>query len=322
MLIRSEDPLHEVWDHIARYGTSFPEKHLRPDKLDIPWDEHLRYAQIRTRQALEFRHAARDASLLTAPLPLYYSFLNLTRAFLAIGPEVMPQSRHGLKFVSTDDLMNSYAQIEKSGTFVDYLDSLGFASNVGAKISLVDALGSIVELTPTFGQFDAVHTHVQTVSVRGLMTGPVRLHLLNYPRDWANWQSDFPELVESCAEESVGVLLLNDRTIGQDYLAVCKFLSQRLLPGLTLQNHPTWYAIRKGNGVLPLPRAAYYFVAMFILGSAVRYQPELLLAPSTQDSEIGWLLGRFIRRAERYFPQLKLMELHRSQLYFSGDGGL
>ena len=37
-----------------------------------------------------------------------------------------------------------------------------------------------------------------------------------------------------------------------------------------------------GHGVLKLNRFAYYYVAMFILGSVVRYEPELMLIASAR----------------------------------------
>ncbi|TXT23295.1 MAG: Uncharacterized protein FD134_2226 [Gallionellaceae bacterium] len=321
-LIYSEDPLNEVWSHIARFGTSFLEKRLKPYKKDIPWNEYLKYAQVRTRQALEFRHAARDASLLTAPLPLYYSFLNLTRAFLALGPEVMPKTGHGLKFVIGDDLLSSHAQL-CSGTFTDYLDTQNVAWNERTQISLSDALGNIVELAYDYRLFDKTHLHIQTISVRAIMDGPVRLQLLNYPDDFATtWKAGLPELADVCVAEGQGLLLVTDENLGKSYDAIAEFLDKRLLPGLALQNHATWYALRRKDGVIRLTRAAYYYVAMFVLGSAVRYEPELLLSASAADSEIGWLLQRFLRLAERYFPQLKLMEHYRSQIYFSGSSGM
>jgi len=265
-LIRSEDPLEEVWNHIARFGTSFLEKHFKPVREAIPWEEYLKYVQIRTRQALEFRRAAHDASLLTAPLPLYYSFLNLTRAFLALGPEIMPKPSHGLRFVPGADLLSSNAQL-LHGTFTDYLDAKGIAWDNGAQISLSDALGFVVELAYDYGLFDQQQVHVQMISVRARMQAPVRLQLLDYPGNFAaDWKDDFPELAAECVAEEDGVLRVSDESLGKDYGAIAEFLDRRLQPALTLQNHAIWYALRRKSGVINLTRAAYYYVALFILG--------------------------------------------------------
>lgn len=321
-LIRSEDPLDEVWNRIGRFGTSFLEHHFKPDKIDIAWDEYLKYTQIRIRQALEFRGAAHGASLLTAPLPLYYSFLNLTRALLALGPEIMPKSGHGLRFISGADLLSSKAQLTK-GSFTDYLNTQGVPWAEGEQISLSEALGFIVELAYDYGIFDKNRVYVQPILVRAIMQGPVRLQFSNPSADFAkDWKDDFPELADVCVEDEECSLLVTDENLGKDYNFIAEFLNKRLLPDLTLLNHPKWYALRKNNGVIKLTRPAYYYVAMFILGSAVRYEPELILPASKADSEIGWLMRRFLKIAERFFPQLKLMEFHKSQIYFSGTAGL
>jgi hypothetical protein len=61
--------------------------------------------------------------------------------------------------------------------------------------------------------------------------------------------------------------------------------------------------------------ATYYHVAAFILSSAVRYQPELVLDVNKPDSGVGWLLNRFLKAAERFYPQLHLENVWRRQVY-------
>ncbi|AKR42083.1 YaaC family protein [Methylophilus sp. TWE2] len=320
-LLTSEEPLEEVWNHIGRFGTSFIARNFEPEKKNISWDEHIAYAKVRVRQALEFRSAAKSGSLLTAPLPLYYSFLNLTRAMMALGPEVIPKSAHGLKFLAGEELLSSCVQLTK-GTFTDYLDAQGISWTNESQISLSDALGFIIEMAYDYQLFDVTRGHVQAISVRAIVNGPIQLHLLNYPNEFAtDWQKDFPELAQICTAEETNVLLIKEEHRPNDYSAIAKLLESVLFPGLTLQNHATWYGFRKSKHTSRLTRASYYYVAIFILGSIVRYQPELLLAATTADSEIGWLLQRFIKLAERFFPQLKLMEAYKSQVYFSGSGG-
>jgi YaaC-like Protein len=313
----SENPLEEVWAHISRFGTSFVERHFKPDN-DIPWAEYLKYAQVRVRQAHEFRLAARMSSLLTSPLPLYYAFLNLTRAFLAVGPEVMPRTGHGLRFEPGEQLLDSKALIV-TGTFSDYLDTQKIPWEHGQTISLGQALSCILELAEDYRALIAEAGYAQAVLVRASMSGPVRLQFNNYPRSLAeHWRDDFPELADSCAHEEGACLVVNDAHLGDKYEAVAQYVKARLMPGLILQNHPTWYAIRRDSKIMRLPRAGYYHVAAFILGSAVRYEPELILPASHSDSEVGLLLRRFVACAERYFPQLKLSELYKTEVYFSG----
>lgn len=318
-LYSSEHPIEEVWSQIGRFGTSSFLESCKPDKQDIPWDEYLKYARVRIRQSIEFREASQSSTLLTSPLPLYYSFLNLTRAFLALGPELMPRSGHGLKFIKADDLLDSKAQLSK-GTFTDYLDASSIGWQEGCDITLGGALGHIVELAHDYRSFSPNRGYVQPVWVRAQMKGSVRLQFLDYPKNFAqDWQNDFSELVDVCVYEKDSTLLVTDPQVGQEYSNVSQFLAVKLMPGLTLQNHSTWYMFRKDNLPIKLNRAGYYYVAMFILGSVVRYEPELMLSVSSDESETGWLLRRFLKHAERFFPQLKLTEFYKREIYFSGS---
>jgi hypothetical protein len=77
-----------------------------------------------------------------------------------------------------------------------------------------------------------------------------------------------------------------------------------------------WYLIREVDNHSTLTRASYYYIAVFILGSIVRYEPELMLEVSYLDSEIGWFIDRFLNKAERFFPQLKICEQCKTTIYF------
>jgi len=74
--LETENPLEEVWSTVALHGSAdFLQKHLTPP-VGHSVAPYIQYAGIRARQAVEFREAARQATLLTSPLSLYYSFLN------------------------------------------------------------------------------------------------------------------------------------------------------------------------------------------------------------------------------------------------------
>ena len=210
-----ENPLEEVWHEIAHLGTDGFLSKLVPDSKEIDWDSHRKYAAVRIRQAHEFHGAAQQASLLTGPLPLYYSFLNLTRAFLAIGPEVIPRSGHGLNFIRSGDLLSSRAKLSK-GTFTDYLTSQGIAWKEGDEISLEEALGFVIEHADSYQRINASQAFVQPVIVRALMRREVRLDFRGYPGDFqASWTKDFPSLAPICAYEGDTTLLVSDLSLGQ-----------------------------------------------------------------------------------------------------------
>jgi len=78
-----------------------------------------------------------------------------------------------------------------------------------------------------------------------------------------------------------------------------------------------WYLVQQIDPNIVFTRSAYYFIGMYILGSIVRYDPEMLLDITDPYSEIAWILSRFIEMAERYFPQLILIEFNNNRpIYF------
>jgi len=315
----SEDPLEEVWSRISQFGSfNYLKNNFRADKTNINWDAYLRYAEVRIRQAVEFRKAARQSSLLTAPLSYYYSFLNLKRAFLALGPEIMPKKSHGLGFKIANNLLETRAFLTK-GTFTDYLETRGISWAKGDSISLGEALGFIIELAGDYKTQYPEKCFVSKITIKGLTKGPVYLQFKDISKDFQEtWKVTYPELVNFCEiEQDNNMLILKNRESYNSYESIVEFAHINLLPYLIHSLDPIWYIYKKDNNILKLTRSAYYYVAMFILGSTVRYHPESMLEASSFGSELYWLLQRFISLAGRYYPQLKLMEFYRSQLYFS-----
>lgn len=317
-LFRTEEPLNEVWSQISRFGTSFLKKYFNSSKSDFIPKDFFEYTEIRMRQAVEFRNAAHNATPLTSPLLLYYSFLNLTRAFLSLDPEENKSKRHGLNFRKGKDILSSYATLS-DGTFTDYLTSQKISWNKGDAISLSHALGSIIEFEYDYKLFNKNNSHIQKVFVDAVVNEQVKLIFPNYPHNFENdWCIDFPELASYCEIDNENTLLIKESAHINDYEAIENFLENHLLPPLNIQNEATWFAIRKKELPLALTRSAYYYISIFILGSIVRYEPEIIYSISQEDSEAFWILERFLKIAERYFPQLKIMELYKSQIYFSG----
>lgn len=141
--LRSEDPLNEVWSRLGLYAS---EEYLRENVTEVKDLETLAdYVAVRMRQSIEFRVAARNSTLLTAPLTLYYSVLNLTRACLAIRDEILESKAHGLIFRPADDILACAAKVT-DGTFPQYLKSAGAAPKKSVQISLDDCLARIIEI--------------------------------------------------------------------------------------------------------------------------------------------------------------------------------
>jgi len=315
----SENPLEEVWSRVARFGAiDYIMNNLNPEKIDIDWDNYVNYAIIRVKQAVEFRESAQNATLLTKPLALYYSFLNLTRGFLALGPEIMPSSAHGLQFIKGDSLFSSSAKLTK-GTFTEYLSAFGFNWEKETKISLEEAFARIVEIHQDFISLKQYNSFVFPVRVQTKTGGPVYIDPISPHKEFPeNWDRDFPSLKEKCSlEEDDQEFVVDDKDVCENRDSISKFLHENLLNDLIYNSFDSpWYLIRNLDSSISFSRVSYYYIAIFILGSIVGYEPELMLESNRLDSEMGWFLDKFLKKAERFFPQLKIGEQCQTTIYF------
>ena len=318
-----EDPLEEVWSHVARFGASdFVAPRMDPSTPVEQRKGVVDYAVVRTRQSLEFRKAAGGASLLTAPLPLYYSFLNLLRAFLALRTGHLATRAHGLTFVKRADVLSCGAKLTK-GTFGDYLGALSSDWSKGTVVTLKDALSRSVEMWIDYVDVVGDGAHVVPVNVDAYIHGPVflRFHsIYGKSEDFEErWRLECPSLKDVCVfdpdQQALRVTALTSSSSESD---IVEFCGAHLQTDLIHRVDPLWHVTRETDPTLVFPRPAYYFLAMFVLASIVRYQPELMLDVADPSSKWNWLLSRFVAASERFFPQLMLMWLYERPLYFSG----
>lgn len=316
----SENPLEEVWSRIAQHGSGGFLREVFSAPAGQDKEPFVRYAGVRIRQAVEFRGASRQSTLLTSPLSLYYSFLNLTRACLCLHSDMLSSRGHGLAFQSGNDLLSSKARMIR-GTFTDYLDVNGFSWKHDKEISIHEALSRIIEIRFDYTRPYGRESFVIPIDVDAYFNGEV---ILNVPKNVYDlskassvWTSELPSLASCCSliagENALKVLY---RLPEKDRQAITNFCSLRLERDLIWRDTSRWYLIRQHDLEVVFPRAAYYFIAMFILGSIVRYEPELMLEIVNPDSYSGWLLKRFIQAAERFFPQLMLSWVVGHPLYF------
>jgi hypothetical protein len=160
------------------------------------------------------------------------------------------------------------------------------------------------------------------VQVDAYSTGKVRLRFHCPPGEDAlfatSWQQWFPRLKDLCSLETPDAVLAVDTTKVDTSTqeAIIDFCHRFLEVNIISYEAPWWFAIRQSAPQFDLPRLAFYFIGAFILSSAVRYEPESLLAISNPDSETGWIVARFLNAAERYFPHLILNWLFTDPVYF------
>lgn len=319
----TEDPLEEVWSRVALLGSADYLRKIFTPPAGQHIDPYIHYAGVRSRQAVEFREAARQATLLTSPLSLYYSFLNLTRACICLHSDLLPSTGHGLGFKSGTDLLSSGAEL-RNGTFTDYLDKAGYPWNSGKVVSLREALARIIEIRADYASTFGEDSLVVPIDVDAYRSGEVVLNIPKSIYDLSqtstNWSSELPSLSGSCTVGSGGNKLEATHSVSK-IEEVDSFCSLRLERDLLWREFEArWYLVRQTDPDLVFPRPAYYFVALFILGSIARYEPELMLDTTDPDSLSGWLLNRVVQTAERFFPQLMLSWLGGHSLYFKLAG--
>jgi hypothetical protein len=320
-VLTAEQPIEEVWSWVERLGiTSFVKGLVNTSTVPIetPWDDWAPYAMIRMRQAVEFRRASRSTTLPTRPLLLYYAFLNLTRGGIALETHQESTAKHGLRFAQADDLMASKAVVTP-GTFSDYLRVAGANSDAG-EWSLQESLSYIPEIGDEFVSLNCGPGRAPAVLVSATTGGDFLLRV-HYPWDVtgfrAKWMEWYPHLATVCQLEGEGTTLrVTDGAACPSAHAVGEWLSKNLWINLLWGDRPVWYLPARSPRLL-LPRAAYYLLAMFILGSVVRYEPELAANATNPDSHVGWSLRRFCDAAERFYPQLIFHWLFTNRLFFT-----
>lgn len=315
----TESPIDEVWSRIGQLGSKeYLRKTCTPLKEDIDWDEYTSYISVRALQAVELWSAYKKSTLLTSPLSLYYSFLNIHRAFLALVQEDMPRSSHGLVFEQSDDLFGSAAKLVR-GSYTDWLNSCDIAWANKSKITLEECIKSCPELMDEVSTYFEGESCVSRIVINGYHNKNTRIVFLNHTDNFSEkWQEDYPNLVDTCTlvEDEVATLELSAEFSGS-YEKISEWAADSLDPNLLHSSNSIWYTYRATDKPLDLPRSSFYYIGIFILSSVVRYQPELLLKDSETGSMYNWILNKFIYSAERFYPQMKLMEFTAGgQLYF------
>jgi YaaC-like Protein len=317
--IETENPLEEVWSRVALLGSVELLRRTFTPSAEQDIEPYVQYAGVRARQAVEFREAARPATLLTSPLSLYYSFLNLMRSSLCLHSDVCSSRAHGLVFQRGENLLSSGAKI-RPGTFADYLDEVGYPWGSRKVVTLDEVLSRIVEIRTDYATVYGQESLVVPIDVNAYYNGEVILEIPQEAYDLSNpsidWTSELASLSGCCTVGPSGNKLAVTQTMStlED---VDRFCNLRLDQDLQWREFASrWYLVRRTDPDLVFPRPAYYFIALFILGSIVRYEPELMLTTVNPESLSGWLFRRVVQAAERFFPQLMLSWVEHRPLYF------
>ena len=317
-LHQTDDALSDVWRRLERVATI---ETLRRQARDKHRDEAVaEKASIRLRQGIELRRVAREATILTRPLLLYYSALNLARGIMLAYPGEAGHPTHGLRFVSAPSLLDCTAQVCAKGTFPQFMQSLEWPPDQyeGKSFSLRQLLLMVPETLRDHNCI-AEESGVCAVHVKALMDGvtTLRFHVRNLTADefTSQWATILPWFADLCNCHSEPFTLAVRQTLPTPE-AVTEFCSHHLLRDLRFRQDPVWYDYIATRIPSQLDRRGTYLAALFVLSNVTRYEPELLAGAGDTSTELGFFLETFLAASERFFPQL-ILELVEGPMYFT-----
>jgi hypothetical protein len=306
--IPSENPRADAWKAIAKIGTIEESKRICSQNR-VPRDRPP-LVSVRIRQSVELRQAARNASLLTAPLLYYYSFQNLARAFINMAIKEEVKSSHGADFFSaTGSIINSKAIVTRSGTIPAFAKLFGSSLTNNYDITLGQAICSIPEIAASklFGSRRLASVRISAYMSNGTPTTAKFYFNGMTPEEIdVNFAAMFPKLSAITIKTESPATYKFSETIGSAYSDIGNFLIKHFIPDLRFRDDAVWYCLRSDDNLPNLPRPVYYLIAMYILSNAVRYEPKLIASLDPDSTELGWSLREFLDLADRHFPQLLL----------------
>jgi hypothetical protein len=146
----TENALEEIWERIRRFtGREFLAESFSEGISEEARRAAAKYALPRFRQACEFRSGAEPLALTSKPLLLYYSSLNLTRAFIAMKTGAAPSSAHGLtldKGSISENILECATACTQHGSFTDLHRLVPQDGALPSRFTLRSCLAQIPEL--------------------------------------------------------------------------------------------------------------------------------------------------------------------------------
>jgi len=312
--ILCENQLEEVWHQVRRYGTpEYCDYQASDDSSASDLEAVREYVVTRVLQALELREAAHGATVLTRPLLVYYSLLNLVRAMITLSTRKTHEHHHGLSVRGQHSSLSELsARLAARGTLIELLKLHGISADPQTT-RFYELLQSVPELSAALS-VPGHASHVSVVRVSATSRHTVSLHFpqqqISGEEFEASWPQKYPSLVPSFVYSGDYTLKLKDGELPADEdldifcRRVGKFCDEHL--EVNLIDPARWYIVSSENPHAHWPREARYLAALFMLAHAVRYQPELLYRESIANSYHHTLVDSVVRMADRYVPQMLL----------------
>jgi hypothetical protein len=215
--------------------------------------------------------------------------------------------------------MTCGATVAKRGTFCELILMCGDSAPKHQKYTLEQCMAYIGEMVGQTVAAEEADRCLAFVDVSALRSGEITLKIHGpYAKEW---QTAFPQLATLCEPtEEEGVLRVCGFESTLDLTQVREFCNKHLWTrlhwaGSGMITSTRWLVPRVVPDRSLLPREAYYFLASFILGSVVRYEPEHLWHDATPGTDLHWIIRRYLSASVRYFPNLLLNRLYGQNLF-------
>lgn len=310
----SDNPINAIWSEILRFSDY--------KYLSSIWEngtaDAFTYVTIAIRQANEYYSASKVVSLNTKPLLLYYSFLNLTKAFLYLRNECKPSDYHGLSNLSENIDINECRVTTNNGVFLELGKLFDYEIPVKQVFSFEDFCSNAVEIFWDYEQYFKRESNFHVPEVNVFYDGDISIELRKYDKenmkDLIQNRTSLLDDFSITLENDEIIKLKNKKDIDEDNLYVD-------VP-LLLEKHFTHSIYADGRHYLNLsnnamPQPMVYFGILFILCSIVRYKPEQLsMMLENKETSIKWFMNKLCETIERAYPNLMLNALFGEKLCF------
>ncbi|MBI4239120.1 MAG: hypothetical protein HY696_12005 [Deltaproteobacteria bacterium] len=308
-----DNPEEAVWRELLIFAEPFVlKKYWNGSKNE----ELITFVCTSIRQAYEYYRASKQLGENTAPLFLYYSCHNLTKAVLTVKNDSMEDlNHHGL--TTTDraaDLFKYRVKQCAQGVFGKLTQAFGmtwalddnqeflFSDFIKNTIEFVDPIGNIFEQEPTIIPIGITRNTEGLVTLSiSIVDSQKRQQIRRLVNEKTDLKNHFDE--NSGSDESYDYFkqYADKATLQKDGCeTVRKMFSFSYLPC----NEKIIYLDVSERR---LPQACCYYGMVYILGMIVRYSPQIIGGILTNpNSEYRWLIEQVCLNTRRLYPNYML----------------
>jgi hypothetical protein len=357
--IITEHPERDVGRYLRHWANpDFVETHIQAKHQQLPADRRRtksRAAAFFVTQSLEYLESATASSLLTKPLPLFYAAENLSKAVCLVNSAQMVSSdfrAHGLKSdqsrrnsiknlccsilppgrdvwsrlfsVANADMQRLQATSDQQGMVYDSRNAYATTPPSSGKILwLGDLLRHIPELERDVANAGWGHPYVVQIHSYSMtsLSGPPASGNYNFTFNHAHNPETKAMIVDRESDLFKKYSRTMDRLNTIQYTA--KFQNDEW-PVIPVIRHDVFGGMHMDlrRTSLVLGETIIHFATLFILSSAVRYQPEQWKRLTDDHPAEAILVDRYLDLAIRKLPNLVLNELHRETYWFQVAGAV